>query len=863
MKHSRILIPLAFALMLPNFSQGQERCAALFTDAKVAELAVDLYEANERGDLASKPVEEILNEVASEIAGSKIEVIDSKDHESISLLKKIRAIPGKIKNNVGQVQELLRAYKQLRSDIKAAMTTAELDEQLDSFRGFHHDMEDAHFDRRTWKPLSMEKITKDQVVGIDPEAYAQVAGFAMEVEAPTMPYSYSTGESFSNLFPKIGRFMGKDKNQQLYAEKTGKRTCESAWCAEEERHAGFLAQVVFRLTGKMPSLNNSNVADMNARDEKSAMHHLGERQTYEWNAASSYFFLMSHSTGHLREAMSNILKDEVKHLTIMSSAYTYIYGYRPWKRFAGILKNTYDIMKKHDGERTDAAALQGNKMLLVKMLLTHVIVEVEMRKYLATLPHHVLAHYFDAVSQLPKLGETGLSPAEKAEIEKIRDSYVERRTNLEWWDPKQAQFTKNMLSFAQSNKDAIDRIVQEKFSGFVGAESPQSPAEQILKSQMGGFINTKSYRSYFPSYLTDSVIEAYLPKVLYGKMREYQISNNKYEQAKKDLKANAAKNETLRISQKPETPPVSATVQPGPVSAKVLSLKSASEGFLVVRVQKPDGFKLEVGSSVSLGLGDAAGTDSRILSLASSPDKDYLEFAVKVSDSTFKKKFADLKPSDVVSLTKYEHKLAFDTAAPMVMIATGIGITPFRSMLQFAQDAQLKTPMWLFYGNRTEIPFESEIAGHSKNISNIEVRHTLSQPKSDWTGATGRVDKKMLQASLPSIPANAKYYVVGSPDMIRDTRETLLQLGVADSQIIIEAFFSNAIGKSGPAKKGDAENKLDEKEMICFCKRVTTGQILSLVKAGQSVDSAIACTGAGGGCGGCAGKVAAIKECIK
>lgn len=848
---------LASLFLLPNPAYAQVQCSGAFTKVEIQDVANALL-IGERGE--TKNLEDPLNKMASEIAGSKIEVIDVKDVETKSFLKKLSEIPVKVKDRVALVHELVRTYKQLRADIKSAMTTAELDEQLDAFRGFHHDLTDVHFDRRTWKPLPLDKITKNEVVGIEPEVYAKVAGFAMEVEAPTMPYSYSTGESFSNLFPKIGRFMGKDKNQKQFAEETKRRVCESAWCAEEERHAGFLAQIIYRITGKMPSLENSNNADLNARDEKSAMSHLAERQTYEWNATSSYAFLMAHSSGHLRDSMSNILKDEVKHLTIMSSAYTYIYGYRPWKRFSGILKNTYDIMKKHDGERTDADALQKNKMVIIKMLLTHLIVEAEMRKYLKTLPHQVLRDYFDSPSDLPKLGESGLSEAQRAEIESIRKSYVERRKNLEWWDPKQAAATKKMLSFADSNKEAIDTIIAEKFSNFMGAETPDSPADMILRSQMDLFIKNKQYRPYFPTYIADGVIEQYISKVLYDRMREYQIRNNKYESQKKSDNE-SAKVKQDRLEKKDQEAKLMAP--PEALSAKVISMNLVADGYALVRVEKPQGMDLKAGSSVNFGFLDNAEVGTRILSLASSPDKNYFEFAVKLSGSDFKKKFENLKAGDVVTLKEHEHRMAFDVNSPMVMIATGVGITPFRSMMEYARDTQLKTPMWLLYGNRSEIPFVNEINDHSQFVPKLSVQHTLSKPSPEWTGSTGRIDKEMLSATIPSVPSNAKFYIVGSPEMIKDTRQNLLDLGISDSQIVIEVFFATEISKNSSQAQEKKEKTLKEDEMICFCKRVTTGQILSLVKAGNSVNSAISCTGAGSGCGGCAGKIAAIKECIK
>ncbi len=831
----------------------------------------EILSTDSNGKTSEVQAEELsknLNEMATEVAGEKLEFINAKDVESKSFLKRILELPSKAKNKLNQVQEIIRTYRQLRAELDEAMTTSELDEQLDAFRGFHHDLKDSHFSRRTWKNFDISKVKKEEIVGIDPEVYAQVARFAMEVEAPTIPYSYTTGESLSNLFPKIGRFMGKDVSQQKYSQEKNIRACESAWCAEEERHAGFLAQIVHRITGEMPSLDNANVADSNARDEKSAMKHLAERQTYEWNATSAYTFLMVHSTGYLREAMRNILRDEVKHLTIMSSAYTYIYGFRPWKRFMGIINNSLEIRKKHDGKRTDTQSLQSNKMAMIKMVLTHLIVEAKMRKYLRTLPHHVLQKYFDSPSDLPQLGQSGLSEADKLEIENTRESYKQRRYKLAWWKPSEAQETLKRLSFAETHKAIIERIVQQEFSGFHEALTPESPGTLIMNSQMALFVKNKKYRDYFPSYIEDKVIARYLPRILYDQLREHQLRNNRYEinkNLKSDGKTGSDSGEVnSQKSNKTNAAPELINIAPSKgKEAQVLEFRKVSENFALVRVEKPPGLVVEAGSSVSLGIEVDSQFDSRVLSVANSPRQNYLEFAVRTSNSDFKKNFFRLKAGDRIYLKVQKHKLAFDFNAPMVMIAAGIGITPFRSAIQFVNDMKMKTPMWLLYGNRDEIPFESEINEHAQSMQQFNLQQTLTKPGADWTGRKGRIDEQMLSQTVQSAPADAKYYIVGSPDMIQDTLANLKKIGVPESQIIVEAFFSNAATNKSNDNKKEMKEKLKDEELICVCKRVTTGQIRLLVEAGKTLEEIKSCTGAGAGCGGCLPKLGMVVKCFK
>lgn len=289
---------------------------------------------------------------------------------------------------------------------------------------------------------------------------------------------------------------------------------------------------------------------------------------------------------------------------------------------------------------------------------------------------------------------------------------------------------------------------------------------------------------------------------------------------------------------------------------KVTSLEEIASSTRLLRVEKPKGLDLAPGEAVRVTLDTPLGPQTRTLSLASGPDSPYLEFATKDSDSEFKKAFKSLTPSSKVQVELLRTSLEFKEDRPAVMIAGGMGITPFRSFIQHAKEKELKPPMWLFYGNRSEIPFQSELEKAASDT--LKVKNILSQPQSSWQGEKGRVDKAFLEENLPSLPKDSIFYVVGGPQMTQDVQKALKELGVPENQIAVEVYPESTIKTNPPI---DA-TKAPACQTVCFCNKVNAGEIRSAISGGaDSFDAIKKTTKASTACGGCASNVMGFLKC--
>src|SRR5439155_2409970 len=96
------------------------------------------------------------------------------------------------------------------------------------------------------------------------------------------------------------------------------------------------------------------------------------------------------------------------------------------------------------------------------------------------------------------------------------------------------------------------------------------------------------------------------------------------------------------------------------------------------------------------------GMDARPMSLATSPTRPHLEYAVRVSDSAYKRAFAALRPGDEVAVFGPIGDFVLHETRPAVLVAGGIGVTLLKGMAEYASDKTLPIPVGLVYSNRNE-----------------------------------------------------------------------------------------------------------------------------------------------------------------
>ena len=127
-----------------------------------------------------------------------------------------------------------------------------------------------------------------------------------------------------------------------------------------------------------------------------------------------------------------------------------------------------------------------------------------------------------------------------------------------------------------------------------------------------------------------------------------------------------------------------------------------------------------------------------------------------------------------------------------VLLAGGIGITPFLSMIRQAAYEQAAHQIYLFYSNRRpeDCPFLEVLAETAKQNPRFHLIATMTKMKDshrDWTGETGFVSKEMLRKHLPAIQGPI-FYLAGPPAMVAAMRSILAAAQVDEDDIRTEEF---------------------------------------------------------------------------
>jgi len=178
----------------------------------------------------------------------------------------------------------------------------------------------------------------------------------------------------------------------------------------------------------------------------------------------------------------------------------------------------------------------------------------------------------------------------------------------------------------------------------------------------------------------------------------------------------------------------------------------------------------------------------RSFSLSSSPTERHLAVTTNRGDSSFKKRLFSLPVGDTIEargpgggfVFREEHK------DHHVMIAGGIGITPFRSMLASVNSSKLDCPITLLYSNRT--PEEIVFRQYLEQSIRFKLVHTITRPEASgvpWNGRIGRIDERCI---IEYSKAESIYYVCGSEQFVEAVTGLLSLLKVPAERVRFEKF---------------------------------------------------------------------------
>src|SRR6266540_4300651 len=136
--------------------------------------------------------------------------------------------------------------------------------------------------------------------------------------------------------------------------------------------------------------------------------------------------------------------------------------------------------------------------------------------------------------------------------------------------------------------------------------------------------------------------------------------------------------------------------------SRVVSSRPLTPTTHAIEVEKPKDFTFGPTQLTFLQLRTDEGMDARPMSLATSPTRPHLEYAVRLSDSAYKRAFVALQPNDEVRAFGPIGDFVLHENRPAILLAGGIGVTPLKGMAEYAADKALPVDVRLVYSNRSE-----------------------------------------------------------------------------------------------------------------------------------------------------------------
>ncbi len=224
-----------------------------------------------------------------------------------------------------------------------------------------------------------------------------------------------------------------------------------------------------------------------------------------------------------------------------------------------------------------------------------------------------------------------------------------------------------------------------------------------------------------------------------------------------------------------------------------------AEGTMAFYFAKPAGYAYQPGQSFQMTLIDPPKTDSkghtREFTIASAPHEPELMIATRLRDSAFKDMLKDAPPRTAVQISEADGDVVLhrDVSRPAVLLAGGIGITPFLSIVRHAAHELLQQPIYLFYSNwRPELAaFLPELDDLQQANPHYRLIATMTEPETaahPWSGERGVIDPDLLQRHLPDLTSPV-YYLAGPPAMTLAMLDMLEDLGIDDDDIKSAEFY--------------------------------------------------------------------------
>jgi hypothetical protein len=167
-----------------------------------------------------------------------------------------------------------------------------------------------HPQPRKWTLIDWQSIHPNQIIGIEPQLFLKIIKGSIDTEAPIRGYTQTSRQYLDFIHPEMAKFVGGT------VDESGNLQTRGLWELEECRHTPALVAIYRQLSGQKIKPTEKIARPYQPTDcpSRDLYRHGLHRILTEYGATCLYLWLMGHSTGMLRQALGELVIDEVNHL---------------------------------------------------------------------------------------------------------------------------------------------------------------------------------------------------------------------------------------------------------------------------------------------------------------------------------------------------------------------------------------------------------------------------------------------------------------------------------------------------------------------------------------------------------------------
>jgi len=212
------------------------------------------------------------------------------------------------------------------------------------------------------------------------------------------------------------------------------------------------------------------------------------------------------------------------------------------------------------------------------------------------------------------------------------------------------------------------------------------------------------------------------------------------------------------------------------------SIEHVKEDYYVVHMKAKTPFEWHAGEHGIFKLPgqEVQGKKWRAFSIASVDSEGLITIGIRTGEkiSSFKDKLIHMKKGEVVEVRgPFGWFKIRDKETPIVMIASGVGVTPIRALAKSVED-DTSRQIHIIYSSKYHL-FGQDLQTIAQNNETIEL--ALTQSREETVSAYITLAKKYGNKAL--------YYISGSQNVIQSVKDRLKEEGIKNNRVINDPFF--------------------------------------------------------------------------